>query len=110
MPRNPRERPAGKKPPLSPQQVAEAIREALEPGGRILPSRHFRERGQERDVTTQDAFAVLEGGTVAPTPRWNQRTGTWNYDVHGTDVDGEPLTVRIAVEGLRSIILVTAFA
>lgn len=57
----------------------------------------------------QDAVVALGGGTVAATAKWNEKTGTWNYDVHGTDIDGEPLMVRIAVEPPRSIILVTAF-
>ena len=109
VPQSPGGRQAPKKPPLNPQQVARAIQVALGPGGFIFLSRHFRERGQERNFTVQDAVVALEGGTVAATAKWNEKTGTWNYDVHGTDADGEPLTVRIAVEPPRSIVLVTAF-
>lgn len=109
MPQRPGGRQAPKKPPLSPQQVARAIQIALGPRGSIFPSRHFRERSQGRNFTMQDAVVALEGGRVAARAKWNKNTGTWNYDVHGTDVDGEPLTVRMAVEPPRSIILVTAF-
>lgn len=108
-PKNPRETLPWRKPPLAPREVAEVVREALGPEGSILPSRHFRERGQEKNFAIRDALAVLEGGTVAPTPRWNERTGTWNYDVRGADVEGDSLTVRIAIEGPCSIVLVTAF-
>lgn len=95
--------------PLSPTQVANIIREALGPRGYILPSRHFWQRADERDFTMQDAVDILEGGTIAPTPEWNDRTGTWNYDIHGTDIEGDALTVRVAVADPQTIILVTAF-
>lgn len=98
-----------KPPPLSPAQVAQIIRGAVESWGTISPSRHFRRQGQERDFTMHDALKVLEEGTVAPTPEWNERTETWNYDIHGTDTEGDPLTVRVAIDDPRSITLVTAF-
>ncbi len=107
LPRTGKSKP--KPPPLSPGQVAQVIRQALGPSGWVSDTSHFRERAEQRDFTMQDAVLVLERGTVSTTPRWNQRTGTWNYDVHGTDAEGEPLTVRIAVEGPSSIVLVTAF-
>ena len=102
-------RPPKKPPPLTPAQVAQIVRDTLESPGTISPSRHFRQRAQERDFTMQDAFFVLERGAVARTPEWNERTGTWNYDVRGTDIEGEPLTIRIAVVGERAIVLVTGY-
>lgn len=105
-----RKRPSPQRPPpLSPAQVAQIIRESLEYLGRIFPSHHFKQRAEERDFSIQDALAVLENGTVSATPVWNEEKRTWNYDVRGTDIEGEPLTVRIAVEDPRSIVLVTAF-
>lgn len=109
VPESPRDKPAPRKPPLPPQQVAEAIQMALGPSGTIFPTHHFLQRGRERNFTMQDAVVSLEGGTVAAAPHWNEKTGTWNYDVQGADLDGEALTVRIAVEDPRSIVLVTAF-
>lgn len=98
-----------RKPPLSLGEVSRIIRVALGPGGFIVPSRHFEQRSQERDFTMQDALTILEGGTLRARPIWNERAGAWNYDVHGTDLEGETLTLRIAVLDAFSIILVTAF-
>jgi hypothetical protein len=111
VPQGPRERPSRKKPspPLSPDQVARIIRAALGPEGYVIPSRHLEIRTRQRDFTIQDALAVLERGTLAARATWNNQVGSWNYDVHGTDLEGDSLTVRIAVLDPLSVILVTAF-
>lgn len=94
--------------PLNPEEVAEVIREALGPAGRIFPTSHFRKRSVERNFTMQDTEVLLERGAVT-SAQWNELRRTWNYDIFGTDIEGEPLTVQIAVEGPSSIILVTPF-
>lgn len=104
-----RGKPRPKPPPLTPAQVAQAIQQALGSSGWISDTSHFRQRAEERDFTMQDALAALERGTVSTRPIWNEGTATWNYDVRGTDEEGEPLTVRIAVEGPSFVVLVTAF-
>lgn len=98
-----------KPPPLSPTQVATTIREALQFRGSLRPSRHFKKQGEERDFSMHDAVKVLEEGTIVAAPIWNERTETWNYDVHGTDIEGDSLTVRIAIDDPRTVVLVTAF-
>lgn len=41
---------------------------------------------------------------------WNDRRETWNYDIAGRAIDGEPLTVRVAIsEEDNGIVLVTGF-
>lgn len=107
----PRARPSRRKPPLTPQEVAETIRWVLNGDGSLIPSRHFRERGQQRDFTVQDALLILEHGTVFPAPQWNERMEDWTYDIRDMDAEGEPLTVRIGISPDRRVmILVTAFA
>lgn len=101
--------PPRKPPPLTPAQLARIIREAVGSPGWVSSTSHFRERAKERDFTMHDALVVLESGSIEARPKWNEGSRTWNYDVHGTDSEGEPLTVRIAVEGASSIVLITAF-
>lgn len=93
--------------PLDNDQIIKAIQDALGPRGRIFPSKHIRERMNERHFEISDAIKVLEERKKIK-PSWNTNTGTWNYDVEGHDNDGHPLTIRIAVaeEGL---VLVTGF-
>jgi hypothetical protein len=105
-PQEPEARPV----PLAPERVAEIVRQVLDGYGAVIPSAHFGQRGRLRDFTTQDALEILRSGVVVPRPVWNERVGAWNYDIIGVDVEGEPLTVRIAVSPTATtIILVTAF-
>lgn len=96
--------------PLAPEEVARLIRSILEQSGPIVPTRHFLEQGRERNFDIQDAMEVLR--TFASNPRavWNDRHEAWNYDVEGSDLEGEPLTVRVAFSQSRTkLILVTGF-
>jgi len=69
----------------------------------------FRQRMKERSFDIQDALRVLENATNAR-PKWNTKSSTWNYDLSGTDIDGEDLTIRIAItEDDNGVVLVTGF-
>lgn len=96
--------------PKTPDQVAALVRTILDEGGPVVPSKHFKTRGRERDFDTQDALEVMRNGLVAPTPVWNERVGSWNYHIAGVDLEREALTVRIAFyRNDTGIVLVTAF-
>ena len=94
--------------PLKAEDVLKIVSAALA-RGRVYPSRHIRERMRERNFDINDAIQVLENAKEA-SPKWNAKAATWNYDIPGVDIEGESLTVRIAItEDPREIVLVTGF-
>ena len=85
-------------PPLSPVDALEAIQNLLEGGSDAISfARHARERGRARRFNRRDIEHVLRSGTVGDA-RWNDRFGNWTYRVRGADLDGDELTVVIALD------------
>ncbi len=76
--------------------------------GAVFPSKLFRERMPERNFDLQDALKVLKEASEAK-PKWNTKSKTWNYDLHGQDINGVELKIRIAIEDASRVILVTGF-
>ncbi len=93
---------------LKSRDVLNTVSRALGSGGAVIPSKHFRQRGQGRNLDIQDALKVL-GAATQVRAVWNNLNETWNYDLPGKAIDGEELTIRIAVIDERRIILVTGF-
>ena len=92
----------------TPEDIVKIVSIALGQG-RVFPSKHFRQRMGERNFDINDAIRVLEE-TKEVRPKWNTSTKTWNYDIPGMDIEGEKLTIRIAIaEDEREIVLVTGF-
>lgn len=97
-------------PPFTENEVLDYVIKAVLPGGRLFPSKHFlRERMPGREFDMLDARKVLcECKTVKTL--WNDRYGSWNYDLVGKDIEGNELTIRIAIDDeTKGIILVTGF-
>jgi hypothetical protein len=61
----------------------------------------------KRNFDMNDVIKVLDK-PEAIKPSWNTKAKTWNYDIKGEDIEGEPLTVRVAVEE-DELVLVTGF-
>lgn len=95
-------------PPLAITAISALARGVLEGSCSLVPTDHFKKRSRERDFSVQDALEVFRTGTISPTPIWNDKTGSWNYDISGIDLNGDELTVRVAPSN-RGLVLVTAF-
>lgn len=94
--------------PLKAEDVLKIVSVALA-RGRVYPSNHIRQRMKERNFDINDAIQVLEN-TKEARPKWNTKSASWNYDLYGKDVEGEKLTIRIAItEDIKGVILVTGF-
>ena len=96
-------------PPLTPAEAREFIQHRTEEAGSgaIGITQHARERARERNIGRRDLEHVLKNGTVDE-PVWDERYGNWKYRVSGTDVDGEDLTVIVALDpALERITIVT---
>ena len=95
--------------PLKEKDVLRVVSLALERAGRVIPSRHFWERGRKRHFDISDAIKVLTEATEAKTV-WNEKSQSWNYDMTGKDMERNELTVRLAItEDQKGVILVTGF-
>ncbi|MBI2538338.1 MAG: DUF4258 domain-containing protein [Deltaproteobacteria bacterium] len=94
--------------PLKAEDVLKIVSVALA-RGKVYPSQHFRQRMRERNFDIHDAVSVLENAKDARA-KWNTKSSTWNYDLSGTDIEGEELAIRIAIaEDDNGLILVTGF-
>ena len=94
--------------PLKAEDVLKIVSAALA-RGRVYPSNHIRQRMREHNFDINDAIQVLENARDAR-PKWNMKSTTWNYDLDGKDIEGEKLTIRIAMtEDMNGVILVTGF-
>lgn len=76
---------------------------ALAEQGRVRLRPHGRRRGSERGFSIQDTVHVLRFGSPVGDARWwdpeaqDPRPAEWRLTVAGTDLDGEPLTLVVAV-------------
>ncbi len=98
-----------------PQPLAgEALRQAVT---RIVLYGTFRESAHSafersyRNVSERDILAMLEGEwTVAAEPEWDDRHRNWKHKLTGKDLDGDELTLLIAVNvELNHIDIITKF-
>ena len=95
---------------LTRTEAFEAIQRLLEPGlGAISFARHAHEQALERNFNIRDVEHVLRTGHVGR-PSWDERFRNWKYPVSGTDLDGEELTVIVAIDpAWARITIITGF-
>jgi hypothetical protein len=91
--------------PLSCHVVISVIRRTLKEGS-ITWSAHIQQRMRERGFTMRDALNVLELGQVKRPPRWSSNHQNWEYAVEGTDIDGDSLTMCVAIDYEQEILTV----
>jgi hypothetical protein len=97
-------------PSFTPEQATAAVRRVYFEGFSLIQTKHFREELAKADATMQDVENVLEHGHVLRAPEWKAKHRSWNYAVAGRDIEGEPLTIVVAIDERRfSLILVTAW-
>lgn len=97
-------------PPLTPEQATAVVRRIYFEGLLLIQTKHFREELKKADATMQDVEYVLEHGHVLRPPEWKAEHRSWNYAVAGRDVEGEPLTVVVAINEQRfCLTLITAW-
>jgi hypothetical protein len=66
---------------------------------------HARTRSVQRQFTHFDVRLVLEHGYIRPGD-FDDLRKTWRYLVSGYDIDGDPLTVVVAIDEARGVISV----
>jgi Domain of unknown function (DUF4258) len=93
--------------PLSPTDVIAAIQRIVEEGD-VIPSIHIKQRMRARNFSMEDVFQVLETGRLWKPPQWNATYKNWEYDIEGRDIEGDPLTIRVAIDD-DELTLITGF-
>ena len=84
---------------LGPVEAFETIQRLLADGSDAISfSRHVYRRAAQRQLDRRDVQRVLTTGTVGSSPEWDDRFQNWKYRVTGTDLDGEELTLIIALD------------
>lgn len=77
-------------------EVKRLIRFVAKGSGLVRTSRHCRERMRERGVSELDLQQVLLWGEVSEL-RMDQDRSNLKCTVSGDDLDGEPLTIQVAL-------------
>ena len=83
---------------------AEIIIRRLANQGCIAFSKHCRDSMNERSVTADDFLQVLMWGQVLTIEK-DSKTEHWKCEVNGTDIDGDNLTVHVAIDEVRQMVV-----
>jgi hypothetical protein len=95
--------------PISPSDIMAVIRRIMEEGN-ICSSQHINQRMRARIFTMQDVLNVFEHGHAKIPAYWNSAYHNWEYDIEGADIEGDSLTIRVAIDrGQQVITLITGF-
>ena len=97
-------------PPLTPAQATAAIRRVFLEGGPFSRTEHFWRELTKANADMGDVNHVLERGAVSRPGQWKPEHRAYNYDMGGTDLEGEELHVVVCIdeENFR-LILITAY-
>ena len=72
-------------------------------------SGHCQDSMGERNVNSDDFLQVLIWGEVLSVEK-NNNTGHWKCEVNGKDVDGDDLTLQVAIDEVgQRVICVTVY-
>lgn len=79
--------------------------------GTIREAKHSAIDRAYRDVSQDDILKMLEGEWVlSAKPDWDEPHRNWEYLVAGNDIEGDPLSLKVAVnEEMQRIDIITKF-
>ncbi len=79
--------------------------------GTIREAKHSAQDRAYRNISQDDILAMLEGKWVlSAKPDWNEEHRDWRYLLSGQDIEGDPLSLKITVNGeLLQILVITKF-
>ncbi len=98
----------------SPALDEEALRAAVQRivyYGNIQESSHSVNERAHRSISQEDIVAMLDGAWVlVGSADWDDDHGTWEYKLAGSDLEGDKLVLKIAVNlELKRITVITKF-
>ncbi len=87
---------AKRPPPLPNQQALETARRYLN-SGEVIPTKHLKENMARRNFNIQDVISAIESGIINEGPKWDEDFKEYHYRIEGKDVEGDKLTVIVAI-------------
>ena len=101
----------GKKryPPLPDSLVLNIVKRCTTVG-QLTWKPHFKERMEQRHISIRDVLNAIDTGGILRPPEWNDETTRYNYFITGKDIEGEELTLKIAISNDEEMtILITLY-
>ena len=93
--------------PLSPAELKKLVLGAIQDNPNP-ETYHALYDHPERGITTDDVIHALEGEWTIARRSFNESQWQWKYEIDGTTIDGEPITIIIAVDSRhREFVVVT---
>lgn len=79
--------------------------------GSVREAFHSAHERAERNISQDDILAMLEGDwKIAARPDWDAAHRNWEYKLRGSDIEGDELTLKIAVnEEMQRITIITKY-
>jgi hypothetical protein len=88
--------------PLEAKQLRQLVLEAIQTLTHNPETYHALYDHLERGLSSDDVIHVLESEwEFGRPPRFNREEWQWKYEIDGESVDGDPITVIIAVDTVR---------
>jgi hypothetical protein len=97
-------------PALDENRLQEVVQQIVN-YGKIREMRHSSKDRSYRNISEDDILAMLQGKwKLAATPDWDEQHRNWEYKIKGSDIEGDELVLKIAVnEELKRIDIITKF-
>ena len=95
---------------LGPAEAYAAIQALLDEHDTIGRTQHAKDQMASRGFTMDDVRLVLRKGSVSSEAEWDDKFKNWKYVVHGTDCEGDKLSLVIALQpAFARLTLITGF-
>jgi hypothetical protein len=91
-------------------EAQDLLRFCLGHGGKVIPTRHFRDELAKEDLTIPAAWHVLKKGTIYKPPELHPKTMEWTYHVEGQEPDGKWLEIVFCFQTIETAKLITVFS
>ena len=98
-----------KYPPLPDKLVLDIVKRCTT-DGQLTWKPHFKKRMEQRHISIGDVLNAIDTGRISKSPEWNDEHAEYNYYITGRDIEGEELTIKIAISDNEEMtILITPY-
>ena len=91
--------------PYTKSQATQLIK-SIARNGSVRPTKHSKQRMQERNITMQDVLSAFRNGRVINEPELDIRTNRWKYNITGNGIDAKNITVTTDINEKENFILI----
>lgn len=91
------------------QEAIDLLRHCLDDGEVVL-TLHFREELAAEALSIEDAWAVMQSGTVYEPPEEDIRSGEWKWKVEGYEPGGKWLVIVFSFKPVARTFLITVYS